>query len=60
VSESDNVPSSSLGTKHNKAVISKLRTSTKIIRSMKEGLSDPSLKLDQGKLVEENMEMPGS
>jgi hypothetical protein len=38
VSESDNVPSSSLGSKHNTAVISKLRTSTKIIRSMKEGL----------------------
>jgi hypothetical protein len=39
MSVSDNVPSSSLGSKHNKAVISKLRTSTKIIRSMKEGLS---------------------
>jgi hypothetical protein len=38
VSESDNAPSSSLGSKHNTAVISKLKTSTKIIRSMKEGL----------------------
>jgi hypothetical protein len=38
VSESDNAPSSSLGSKHNTAVISKLRTSTKIIRSIKEGL----------------------
>jgi hypothetical protein len=39
VSESDNAPSRSLGSKHNTAVISKLRTSTKIIRRMKEGLS---------------------
>jgi hypothetical protein len=38
VSESDSAPSSSLGSKHNTAVISKLRTLTKIIRSMKEGL----------------------
>jgi hypothetical protein len=39
VSELDNAPSSSLGSKHNTAVISKLRISTKIIRSTKEGLS---------------------
>jgi hypothetical protein len=39
VSESDNAPSSSLGSKHNTAVISRLRISTKIIRSMEEGLS---------------------
>jgi hypothetical protein len=38
VSESDNAPSSSLGSKHNTAATSKLRTSTKIIRSTKEGL----------------------
>jgi hypothetical protein len=35
VSESDNVPSSPLGSKHSTAVISKLRTSIKIIRSTK-------------------------
>jgi hypothetical protein len=34
VTESDSAPSSSLGSKHNTVVISKLRTSTKIIRSM--------------------------
>jgi hypothetical protein len=33
VPESDNAPSSSLGSKHNTAVVSKLRTSTKIVRS---------------------------
>jgi hypothetical protein len=38
VSESDNAPSSSLGSKHNAVVISKLKTSTKIIRSTKEVL----------------------
>jgi hypothetical protein len=38
VSESDNAPSSCLGFKHNTAVTSKLRKSTRIIRSMKEGL----------------------
>jgi hypothetical protein len=38
VSESDTAPSISLGSKHNTAVISKLRTSTKITRSTKEGL----------------------
>jgi hypothetical protein len=36
VSESDKAPSSSVGSNHNTGVISKLRTSTKIIRSMKE------------------------
>jgi hypothetical protein len=38
VSESDNAPSNSSGSKHNTAVINKLRTSTTIIRSTKEGL----------------------
>jgi hypothetical protein len=38
VSESDKAPSSSLGSKHNTGVISKLRKSIKIIWSMKEGL----------------------
>jgi hypothetical protein len=38
VSESDDAPSSSLSSKNNTAVISKLRTSTKIIRSTKVGL----------------------
>jgi hypothetical protein len=37
VLESDNAPSSSLGSKHNTAIINKLRTSTKITRSTKEG-----------------------
>jgi putative ubiquitin-RnfH superfamily antitoxin RatB of RatAB toxin-antitoxin module len=37
--ESENMPSSSLVSKGNTTVASQLRTSAKIIRSMKEGLS---------------------
>jgi hypothetical protein len=64
VSESDYAPSRFLGSKHNTAVISKLRTSTKTIRSTKEGqfteIIRPFPKARPRELEEESTKKPGS